>query len=464
MLKTYLAYKIHQFNQVLSFCNESATIKALLGLIYGLTLLTLPILSIPLFLVTLVLLKIRRIYIVLPFVLGFIYCLISLANYASVLQNLNENIETTALVQTISASSIELSIDNVPGKVITRNNTFEKLELGDKVKLNGSIKEIDSDFKSYYQSVGVFLEFEGKLEFIEASSNDLVLVIRKSLGSQIHKYLSTNEAELLSGILIGTKSNLSEEFKNNLSNTSTSHIVSFSGFNLALVFILLTPLLRTRSRVLNNIIIILILFIVSIIAGNITAQRAFIMFSLVLIARTFGRRVNIFIVMLTTIAIILILNVFAIYSIGVVLSFGAILGLLIFSDKIAERLKYKNFISENASAFIAANIFTLPLIALTFGEISVVGIIVNILIAPFVGLITQAGFVATLLSYLNIEMLNIGLFKLLELLLKLVTFVINYFGVLSFSKIEGLGVIFPLILILILVIFSDFKSFKLKFY
>ena len=93
------------------------------------------------------------------------------------------------------------------------------------------------------------------------------------------------------------------------------------------------------------------------------------------------------------------LNPYIIYNISFQLSFLAVLSIVIYS-KYLRKYIYFNFLNT----CLAANILTFPLVVYNFKTFSMVGLIGNILVLPFIGLIVFLDMISLLLYGISLDL------------------------------------------------------------
>ncbi|MBU1026926.1 MAG: DNA internalization-related competence protein ComEC/Rec2, partial [Candidatus Margulisbacteria bacterium] len=128
--------------------------------------------------------------------------------------------------------------------------------------------------------------------------------------------------------------------------------------------------------------------------------RAAIMAEIMLIGLLFEREKEIYTSLAISALIILLYNPKYLFEVGFQLSFGATWSLVYVAPVIAERLKtfLPKFLPGLISASIAPVLFSVPVTLFHFSETSLVGVVTNILLLPWVGVIVILGFVSTLLG------------------------------------------------------------------
>lgn len=311
--------------------------------------------------------------------------------------------------------------------------------------------------------------------FTATQAGDLVLIepahftimgglyqIKHWLNQTIHQFLPEPHAGLLAGLLLGMRTDLSDDFKTALKNSGTSHIVALSGFNVTVIItFLLLMLRRLPRRLVWALSGILILAFVVMTGAASSVVRAAIMGWLLLLSSFWGRRRNaINAVLLAMVTMVLIHPQILVYDVGFQLSVAATLGLIYCSPLFSWRIKYiPQELLEAFSSTLGATIFTLPLIALYFGGLSRVALLANLLVVPLVPYVMLVGFAGVMLFTIwpKLSWLVILVWPLSALLLA----IINWFGHLpsAFINLSSLPTWIPLGYYLVLaVIIFHFRS------
>jgi len=112
---------------------------------------------------------------------------------------------------------------------------------------------------------------------------------------------------------------------------------------------------------------------------------------------------------------------------------------------------------EIASATIATQLFVLPLLLFHTGELSIVGVLVNLLVLPVVPLIMLIGFTSGMLGFLT-SWLAFPFAAITQLLLFYVLKVVEFFSSLPLASIRI--PYFPLIFMLVLYTLYGFIFLK----
>lgn len=225
--------------------------------------------------------------------------------------------------------------------------------------------------------------------------------LRHAIDREITHLVPGSAGDLLSGLLLGMRSDLSEDFKTALQNSGTSHIVALSGLNVTIIIGILMILLQVYPRRIQFIMagVMIVLFVVMSGASG-SVVRAAIMGCVFLLSGLWGRRHYIWNGLILAVILMTALNP-AIVSrdIGFQLSLFATIGMIWLAPLIMKlMIRLPRPISETVAATVAASVFTLPILLYNFEGFSSVGLVSNLLIVPIIPLAMAIGFGGLLLG------------------------------------------------------------------
>lgn len=163
----------------------------------------------------------------------------------------------------------------------------------------------------------------------------ILIQVRTALRQHIKKYFPGQEGALLLGMMIGERAGLTDEQYQDFVQSGIVHIIAVSGGNLVMIVVFLSALLFWLPFYLRNAVIILGVIAFAMIAGaDSSVIRALIMSVLSLLALFRGREVPIRRLMQYAFVLMLCYNpYFLIYDLGFLLSFGALSGIVILSQR-----------------------------------------------------------------------------------------------------------------------------------
>lgn len=222
--------------------------------------------------------------------------------------------------------------------------------------------------------------------------------------------LDKNQAGLLSGMIIGYKDGLDENAYNAFSKAGLTHIMVASGMNVAFIILPLTYILKKMcigSSATSILIIAVLVLFVFVTGFSASVVRAVIMGIIILVGKLVMRETDIFTSISAAAIILLFINPYTLFDIGFQLSFSATISLVMFYQKIKERIDHKylpNIISDTLAATLAAQIGVVPITLYYFNNLSTISILSNLLVVPVVQIITIIGFVMVFAGIININL------------------------------------------------------------
>lgn len=228
--------------------------------------------------------------------------------------------------------------------------------------------------------------------------------LRQRFERQITLVFPEPHASLLTGLLTGSRGGLSEKLLTAFRTSGLSHIIAISGYNITIVIVLIDGLLfwiARRWRLWPA--IAAISFFTLFVGASASVVRAAIMGILGLVALHAGRSTTARLSILWTALVMLLWNPDSLwYDTGFQLSFLAVIGLSEFGPLLARAFRWapKNFgIRESLIATFSAQIATLPVTVFTFGQLSLIAPVANLLVAPLIPLTMLLGAAAVIVSF-----------------------------------------------------------------
>ncbi len=346
------------------------------------------------------------------------------------------------------------------------NTKNENLKVGDKVKFKGKFVEPEIqrnyggfNYKEYLKSIEIYGSVNAnQVKIIEGGKITKIRLIASKVSNHIKKVITENIEEennrnLLLGILLGNDDNLENEIKESFIDSSLSHLLAVSGMHVSYVILgisIILSKLKFPKKITKICTIMLLIFFIFLTGETPSVKRASIMSIMAIIATILYRRSDIATNIGVSLLIILIQNPFSIMDIGLILSFSATIGIVLYyksilnflnkkenkehikskknktkNIKIKDILKYfYNKIKEIVSVSISAQIFIFPLSILFFNKISLTFIFSNILVSFIIGIIIIMGFLSIIFRFKIC-------FFILEICLNLLTQIADIFSKVS---------------------------------
>lgn len=220
------------------------------------------------------------------------------------------------------------------------------------------------------------------------------LGLREKILGLFGKFLPEPHAALLKGIVLGTKTSLDSNFFEALRTTGTLHVVVASGANIAMFAGGLLGFLATwvgRRRAIWPA-LAAVWFYVFLVGWQPSIVRAGIMGSIAFLAQSLGREFDAWRALFISALGMLLLEPQWLFDVGFQLSFTATAGILAFSTRIHKLIVLMpGIIRENLAATLGAQIAVSPILFFSFGQVSLIGPLVNALVLWTVPVIMLGG-------------------------------------------------------------------------
>ena len=283
---------------------------------------------------------------------------------------------------------------------------------------------------------------------------------------ELRQYLRNTFDDLVGGdfgafslaVLSGDTSNLSDEAYNNFKACGATHLMAVSGFNLAVLTGMLYKILRrllVPKVPLVTLCTLSVLFYVMLAGFSASMVRAAIMMIVFLLSKLFSEKAD-NLNSLGLAAFIVCLNPFAVTDAGALLTFTAVLGLIVISPYLSAKIKTKNRLLKSVLGIITASvcvfITTFPVMYYMFGQVSIVGLILNVILIPLSEVLMITAVVFSIFASIA-PLASISAF-VLKLVSGAMLWITSYFSRFSFSTVNVGSQIYALLIFCVLVIFA----------
>ena len=319
------------------------------------------------------------------------------------------------------------------------------------------------NYREYLKSKKIYGTIKNSNKNIKIIKENNINIVMK-LSNNIRNYIinTTNRlmpkrtSSLLVGILIGDKSEISEEIIENFKNSNLSHMLAVSGAHTSYIILGLTFILNKSkmSKKWVSLVTILSLTLFMFITNfTPSVTRACFMAIIVLGAGVLHRKQDFWTSISISLLIILILNPFSINEIGLQLSYLGTIGIIVFNkniETILNKVKINNKISKILSVTISAQLAIMPIMIYKFNNLSLTFFISNILASPFLGISIILGLITIFISLISFKLAK-AISLLLNLSLEILIGISEFTAKLPFSSI--LIKTPPMLLILIIYCF-----------
>ena len=342
------------------------------------------------------------------------------------------------------------------GKVLIKLRSYPSFDYGDLINFEGIIKRPDSQsYAAYLAKDSIFgIVDYPKTELIAKNQGSVIksqlFKLKEKLISNFQKTLSAEKSAFLAGITLGERTEFSQEFKEAMAKSGTTHLVALSGYNITIIVLVIAAFFsRFLSRKITFVLTILAIFGFVLMTGaEASVVRAAIMGFIALLASQVSRLYSIRNAIVLAAFFMVLVNPRVLYfDVGFQLSFAALLGIVYLGPAIQKFFRIKEeggFLGwrKNFLTTTSAQLAVAPLLIINFNQFSLTALIANILILEvipptmFLGFLLGAmGFFSTALAIILSWFIN--LFLVYELTL------INVFAKISLpiTKIGISGII-----------------------
>lgn len=235
------------------------------------------------------------------------------------------------------------------------------------------------------------------IETVSGTIESILFRIKRGFVGNLERALGEPHAALAAGLVVGEKSALGKDLLDDFRTVGLIHIVVLSGFNITVVADAIRKLLSRLPRVWGIFLggIGIALFGVMV-GGGATVVRSCAMAGVALFADLIRRDYSVGRALGLAGLVMVIQNpMILLHDPSFQLSFLATVGLILLSGPIERRILFlpeKFGVRQTVAATFATQIFVSPYILYTMGQLSIIGVVVNILVLPLIPLTMLAVF------------------------------------------------------------------------
>jgi len=243
--------------------------------------------------------------------------------------------------------------------------------------------------------------------------------VRERLTTGMDSVLPEPTATLLLGVAFGLRRPLAAEVTAPLQDSGLFHIVVVSGLKIVIVAGMVRAVAGARGwprRRYGVLALTAVGSYVLISGAGPAAVRSAVMAALALGLSRGGRRTDPIPILALVAAVMLALDPLLWSDVGFQLSFLGTAGILLLADRLARRLPGPRLLKEPFAVTVAAQLATFPIMAGTFGVISVAGPVANAVVLPTLpalivvgGLGATAGGLLPVLGWLPLQLAGAGI-------------------------------------------------------
>lgn len=294
--------------------------------------------------------------------------------------------------------NLQMNNEKLPGQIWVTTPDKNSIKRSDIVRVKG---KMTAGFGAFSASI-----YRAKIISAERPvPGDVAVGVRDWFAGRVRKHIPESESALGLGFLLGLRRAMPAELSDNLKIAGLTHIVVASGYNLTILVRLARQLFAKRSKYLAMLsAAVMIIGFMAVTGLSPSMSRAGLVAGLSLAAWYYGRTIHPLVLLPVSAAITLLINPqFGWGDLGWQLSFASFAGVIM----LAPLLHSYFFGNKEPGAFrqilietLSAQIMTLPLLMMSFGVISNVALIANMLILPFVPLAMLLTFISGVMVFM----------------------------------------------------------------
>ena len=312
----------------------------------------------------------------------------------------------------LTVRSEQIPIENI--KVYL--NKEEQIRIGMFLRVCGKLEEIpgprnpgEFDSKQYYACRKIYYQMkEGEVcdKSIGYSYFGQLLQEIRQKAETILDEAAGAYAGIFQAMILGERGNLDAETKMQYQMAGIMHILAISGLHISFVgmgFFRLLKKAGAGNGVAGAVSAFLIYAYGIVTGGSVSAMRAVGMFLVLVGAGIAGRSYDLLSAMALS-AIVLLLDAPAyLYNVSFLLSFGAVIGIGALTPEICSLLNLEKKTAKSLAGSVIVWLITLPIALRAYGEVSLAGVILNLLVLPTSGIVLASGIFALPVGIFVIE-------------------------------------------------------------
>ena len=281
-------------------------------------------------------------------------------------------------------TDITFQNQELPGNIWVTTAKNDVLRRSDRVTVGGKLTD---GFGSFAGAI-----YRAELVDVERPvPGDVAVGARDWFAERVRAKVPAPKADLGLGFLLGLRRALPTELAEALKIAGLTHVIVASGYNLTILVRLSRRLFVRVSKYLSMLTsVAMILAFMAITGLSPSMSRAGLVAGLSLATWYYGRNMHPFVLLPFAAAVTLLVNPqFGWNDLGWQLSFASFAGVIVLAPLLQRYFfgeKEPGTLRQIVGETLSAQIMTLPLILLTFGVLSNVALIANVLILPFVPL------------------------------------------------------------------------------
>ena len=372
----------------------------------------------------------------------------------------------------IIAENLKINDKGKGGRALVTIYGAEDVEIGDKLSFSDKAKSLDvfdlveSNFTFYKNKVKYKVNVNIDKVTIQKGRKTLVEKYKESTKNNLVDIMGKSTGGVCYALLFGDKTLIDEDIYKLFRESGTSHLLAISGLHISIIIAAVYFLIKKLK--IKNIFKFLIMlgflaFYCYLCDFAISVMRASIMGLILIGTKLIGKRYDSLNSLGLAAMIILLFAPLSLFSVGFLLSFMAVLSIILFS-KALDRVKFPHNIVRKivTTMFITfiVTVMTYPITATFFREVAVYSVFANLIVIPLFSVGYILLFALHLLAYIGLGFL----LHIPKVIFEIIFAISNFFANIPFAtiKVAGVSLIVALLIYLMLFVISKFVMVKTK--
>ena len=290
--------------------------------------------------------------------------------------------------------------------------------------------------------------------------------VRKSILDVFEHNFDKEVLPIISGITLGEKGDISDDLYTDFQDSGAMHLLVASGGNVGFVTLIIyfvCSLFGFKRITSASLALVFALFYTLIAGADAPLLRAYLMAFCSTLGFILGRKSGLLQGFVLAGLIILFVNPQSLFEAGFQMSFLATFSIILFTANFKLKNSWPRFVKILAELFLislVAQLSLVPVFCNYFHKISLTAPLSNILLIPLSGVLMGGGFLLWLISFLPFDFLTQSFVFILNILLLVFKFLVEFFASLPISKIVSPSVS-PLLIIAFYIVFFGFLNLPL---
>ncbi len=281
-------------------------------------------------------------------------------------------------------------------KITVYDKTMMKTALGNKISAVGTVRFFDVprnfgnyDQKFYYEKQGISLSvFSTKVKMLSEETwavREGLLKFREKCHQIVCGILGKEKGGMISGILLGEKSEMSPKWKERYQVNGIGHILAISGLHLSFIGNFLYKGLRKMGfsyKISGGAVSVFLILYTVMTGAGVSTLRALMMFLIKIGADITGRVYDLPTSLSVAAAVIICRSPQYFFDAGFLLSFGAVLGIILLKPILEKLFPCETKWAEGICFSVAIQLFLFPVTLYFFFEVPTYALLLNIFVIP----------------------------------------------------------------------------------